>query len=193
MRSALLILRGPWKDSAMSDTHGSRSDTVRRTNACLPRPDEPQSRRHRPSGSTRCAIAPCRLRRASTSIRPLCASTRSFVAQATRPVPQTPSIAVAAVANFPLGTSPADEVIDEVEQALAGRRGRDRCRAAVPCLPRRRHRRGRPTRPPRQHGLPLSTRCRRSLKVILETGVLHDVVDDQGRRHGSLLPTAPTS
>lgn len=82
-------------------------------------------------------------------------------------------IAVAAVANFPLGTAPAGEVVTEVEQALAD--GADEIDVVFPFrsylagdhlaageLVRR-----------------VSTVCRHghhpaTLKVILETGVLHD-------------------
>lgn len=96
-----------------------------------------------------------------------------FVAQARSRVAHA-GIAVAAVANFPLGTSPIGEVLDEVEQALHD--GADEIdvvfpfraymagdhlaaselvhRVAAVC-----HGAARPAR----------------LKVILETGVLHDV------------------
>ena len=96
-----------------------------------------------------------------------------FVAQASARV-RSSGIAVAAVANFPLGTAPLGEVIDEVGQALAD--GADEIDVVFPfraflagdeaagaallaavgdaC---------------RSHSRPAK------LKVILETGVLHDV------------------
>ena len=66
----------------------------------------------------RCAIAPCRLRRASSSIPAAVCIYPRFVGQARARVHGS-GIAVAAVANFPLGTATVGEVIAEVEQALA--------------------------------------------------------------------------
>ncbi len=80
-------------------------------------------------------------------------------------------IAVAAVANFPLGTASADEVVDEVEQALAD--GADEIDVVFPF---RAYLAG-------DHGAGAELVSRVGvichahtalLKVILETGVLHD-------------------
>ncbi len=95
-----------------------------------------------------------------------------FIARA-RARLQGSDIAVAAVANFPLGTSPADQVIDEVEQALAD--GADEIDVVFPF---RAYLDG-------EHAAAgdfvqrVSTAChtgprRAVLKVILETGVLSD-------------------
>ncbi len=104
----------------------------------------------------------------------------AFVAQASARLAGS-GIAVAAVANFPLGTAPVDDVVDEVERALAD--GADEIDVVFPFraylagdhlaageLVRRVatvcHRDGDPARLPAR--LPVR------LKVILETGVLDD-------------------
>ncbi len=100
----------------MNDSNHTRG--VRPRGTRMPRPDEPEPRRHAGDGSTPCAIVRSR-RRPGIDIHPaaVCIYPK-FVAQARRRV-HSHGIAVAAVANFPLGTSPLDDVIAEVEQALA--------------------------------------------------------------------------
>ncbi len=82
-------------------------------------------------------------------------------------------IHVAAVANFPLGTAPVDEVVREVEQALAD--GADEIDVVFAF---RAYLAGDETTPAeliRRVGMTCHDGPRRAtLKVILETGVLHD-------------------
>lgn len=96
-----------------------------------------------------------------------------FVGQARARVAAA-GIAVAAVANFPLGTSPAGEVVDEVEQALAD--GADEIDVVFPF---RAYMAGDHLAASELVGR-VAAACGRGprpalLKVILETGVLHDL------------------
>lgn len=102
----------------------------------------------------------------------VCISPR-FVAQASARV-RASGIAVAAVANFPLGTAPLADVIDEVQQALAD--GADEIDVVFPfrAFLAGDHATGAAL------VAAVSAACRNharpaKLKVILETGVLHDV------------------
>src|SRR4051812_12940205 len=107
----------PWEDSAMSDTAGSEAGRyAARALACLDLTslnlDDTAERI-----DTLCdrALSPA----PGIGIHPAAVCIyREFVGQA-RARLRDMDIKVAAVANFPLGTAPVEEVVEEVQQALA--------------------------------------------------------------------------